>query len=79
MAGAACCHEDPELFFPVSMKGAGLEQVADAKAICAICSVHGRCLEYALALPAESGIWGGMDEDDRRTLRGRAIARRPST
>ena len=42
---AACLHADPNLFFPVSMNGRAILQVADAKAICALCPVPGECLE----------------------------------
>lgn len=68
MEQAACRHEDPELFFPVSMHGVAIATIAEAKAICHLCPVRGRCLEYALSVPAVDGIWGGMDEDERRTL-----------
>jgi hypothetical protein len=35
---AACRFTDPELFFPLSESGQGVEQVAAAKAICAGCA-----------------------------------------
>jgi Transcription factor WhiB len=45
---AACRSADPELFFPLSGSGQALEQIAEAKAICAGCPVRRQCLEFAL-------------------------------
>ena len=39
-----------------------------AKAICATCPVRGLCLEYALAVREPYGIWGGLNEYERRRL-----------
>jgi WhiB family redox-sensing transcriptional regulator len=66
---AACRDEDPELFFPISMTGPGRAQAEEAKAVCGRCPVRQECLEYALATGQESGIWGGLTEDERRALR----------
>jgi len=45
---AACRSADPDLFFPVSSSGRALEQVTEAKAICAGCRVRRECLAFAL-------------------------------
>lgn len=66
---AACIGEDPELFFPVGTTGPALEQVERAKAVCRRCPVIDQCLEWALATNQDSGVWGGMSEDERRALR----------
>ena len=66
---AACSDEDPELFFPISAKGAGLAQAAEAKAVCAGCPVRDACLDYALATDQRAGIWGGLTEEERHSLR----------
>jgi len=68
---AACRDEDPELFFPISAKGPGLAQAAEAKAVCARCPVRDACLAYALATDQDAGIWGGLTEEERRGLRRR--------
>lgn len=65
---AACQWDDPELFFPVSSTGKSLDQVAEAKAVCARCLVRRQCLEFALETRQAYGIWGGLTEDER-TLR----------
>jgi hypothetical protein len=38
---AACRHADHELFFPVSASGPSLDQITQAKAICADCRSAG--------------------------------------
>jgi WhiB family redox-sensing transcriptional regulator len=43
----------------------------EAKAICGSCPVQAECLEYAMKHPAISGIWGGLNEKERKTLRRR--------
>jgi WhiB family redox-sensing transcriptional regulator len=66
---AACRSADPELFFPVSLSGAGASEMEEAKAMCAKCTVRSHCLSAALALGHVHGIWGGTTEDERRRLR----------
>jgi WhiB family redox-sensing transcriptional regulator len=66
---AACRDEDPELFFPIGTTGIALEQVNAAKRVCARCPVQEDCLEFALASNQDAGIWGGLTEDERRTLK----------
>jgi WhiB family redox-sensing transcriptional regulator len=66
---AACRDHDPELFFPVTSHGPGLEQLAAAKAVCAGCPIQNACLRWALETGQEAGVWGGTGEDDRRALR----------
>lgn len=65
---AACRGLDTELFFP----GQG-GQVIEAIAVCATCPVRLPCLEAGHS--ERFGIWGGMSEKRRRTLRRqRAVA-----
>jgi WhiB family redox-sensing transcriptional regulator len=77
---AACRSADPELFFPISASGRALEQVTEAKAICAGCPVRPECLEFALRTQQVHGIWGGMTEEERyprlRVISQRPVARR---
>jgi WhiB family redox-sensing transcriptional regulator len=63
---AACRHADPELFFPVSASGPSLDQVNQAKVICAGCPVRRHCLAFALDTRQDHGVWGGMSEEERR-------------
>jgi WhiB family transcriptional regulator, redox-sensing transcriptional regulator len=64
-AAAACRFADPDLFFPVSDFGKGLDQAAQAKAICAGCRVRLQCLAFALQTRQVHGIWGGLTERER--------------
>jgi WhiB family transcriptional regulator, redox-sensing transcriptional regulator len=68
---AACRGEDPELFFPIGTTGPVLEQIAEAKEVCARCPVRDACLDFALSTGQAYGIWGGLTEDERRSLRRR--------
>jgi WhiB family transcriptional regulator, redox-sensing transcriptional regulator len=64
-SAAACRSCDPDLFFPVSSSGLPLEQIAEAKAICAQCPVRSECLAFALRTHQVHGVWGGMSEQER--------------
>lgn len=65
---AACRDEDPELFFPIGNTGPAVNQIDAAKAICRICSVTTECLQWAIETGQDSGVWGGLSEDERRGL-----------
>jgi WhiB family redox-sensing transcriptional regulator len=44
-----------------------------ARALCRACPVQKQCLDYSLAVQEPHGIWGGLNElERRRTLRKRA-------
>ncbi|HLV58405.1 MAG TPA: WhiB family transcriptional regulator [Natronosporangium sp.] len=75
-AKAACRDHDPENWFPIGTSGPALAQTARAKAICRRCPVTRDCLAVALDR-GEYGIWGGLTEDERRSLV-RHMARRGS-
>jgi WhiB family transcriptional regulator, redox-sensing transcriptional regulator len=62
---AACRSFDPDLFFPVSPAGKSLEQVAEARAVCACCLVRRQCLAFALRTRQAHGIWGGLTAQER--------------
>ncbi|TMK32315.1 MAG: WhiB family transcriptional regulator [Actinobacteria bacterium] len=68
---AACRGEDSSLFFAPNYfekrdQKEGRE--AKAKALCARCPVREECLEYALQIHESHGIWGGLNEMERRQL-----------
>jgi WhiB family transcriptional regulator, redox-sensing transcriptional regulator len=68
---AACRGPHAELFFPPNTperKEDKLNREADAKAICADCPVVGDCLDYAIDIREPHGIWGGLNEIERRQL-----------
>jgi WhiB family transcriptional regulator, redox-sensing transcriptional regulator len=71
IVGAACIGEDPELFFPMGPPSLVVAQTARAKAVCGGCAVRSDCLEWSLVTAQDAGVWGGLDEDERRELRRR--------
>jgi WhiB family redox-sensing transcriptional regulator len=74
---AACLDlDDPELFFPVGNTGPALEQIERARAVCNGCSVREVCLSWAMEHNQDSGVWGGLSEDERRSLKRRAARAR---
>jgi WhiB family redox-sensing transcriptional regulator len=66
---ARCKDEDPELFFPVGTAGPALAQIDAAKAVCSRCEVRSECLEWAMTTGQDAGVWGGLSEEERRSLR----------
>jgi len=73
---AACRDEDPELFFPVGKTGPALLQIEEAKEVCRRCEVVEACLRWALETGQDAGVWGGMSEDERRSIRKMARSKR---
>ncbi|WP_217240102.1 WhiB family transcriptional regulator [Streptomyces sp. AC555_RSS877] len=71
----ACVEEDPELFFPIGNTGPALLQIEEAKAVCRRCPLMESCLQGALDRN-ELGVWGGLSEDERRSLKRRAARKR---
>jgi WhiB family redox-sensing transcriptional regulator len=68
---AACRGPQAEVFFPPSgseRKDERLEREREAKKICRSCSVRVACLDYAIEIREPHGIWGGMNEVERRDL-----------
>mgnify|MGYP006267082215 FL=1 len=71
---ATCRDTDPELFFPVGTTGQALLQIAKAKGVCCECPVKIECLDFAMETNQDTGIWGGLSEEERRGLRRQAAA-----
>lgn len=68
---AACRGEDSTYFFAPSYFEKRWEKDAReevAKAICRHCPVLDECREYALQVRDGHGIWGGLNEMERRAL-----------
>ena len=66
---AACRSTDPDVFFPRDDAPGRSFDVRSAKRICRGCPVRTQCLEFALAARLEHGVWGGLTETERRSLR----------
>lgn len=68
---AACRGPNTLIFFPPShfeRKEDREAREAKAKSICASCAVRRECLDYALRIREPHGIWGGLNEAERRAL-----------
>ncbi|MGH2748509.1 MAG: WhiB family transcriptional regulator [Actinomycetota bacterium] len=79
---AACRDYDNTLFFGPDQGEPELEKQARearAKAVCQRCPVSEPCLEFAIETNQKYGIWGGLTDKERASLkRRRARARRAS-
>lgn len=62
---------DPEIWFPVGESLAAREQADDAKAVCYRCPVIDICLRWAVETRQDTGVWGGLSERERYSLRRR--------
>jgi WhiB family redox-sensing transcriptional regulator len=70
-AKAACRGPMATMFFPPShfeRKDDKEARERQAKSICASCSVRRDCLDYALRIREPHGIWGGLNEYERRAI-----------
>ena len=68
---AACRGPQAAVFFPPSTferKDEKLERESRAKDICRTCPVKNPCLEYAVRIREPHGIWGGLNEAERKQL-----------
>lgn len=68
---AACRGPQAAVFFPPSRPERREEKrhrETRAKAICETCAVRYECLDYALGIREQHGIWGGLNETERRDL-----------
>ena len=65
---AACLSAEPELFFPIGTGDVSSHETAAAKTVCRRCEVVAECLDYALDTRQPHGVWGGLDEDERRAV-----------
>lgn len=70
-AKAACRGPQATLFFPPShfeRKDDKERRESQAKSICRTCPVRRPCLDYAVRIREPHGIWGGLNEVERRAL-----------
>jgi len=65
-ADAACQSVEPDVFFPDTPTR---RTIAAAKAVCRGCPVRAQCLEFALETRLDHGVWGGLTDNERRSLR----------
>lgn len=68
---ASCRGEDSVFFFAPAYfekRREKLAREAVAKRICATCPVIEPCLDHALATHEAHGVWGGLNETERRAI-----------
>jgi WhiB family redox-sensing transcriptional regulator len=68
---AACRGPQAAVFFPPShseRKDERLARERAAKAICKPCPVRQECLAYAIRIREPHGIWGGLNELERKQV-----------
>ena len=68
---AACRGPQSAVFFPPAQferKDEREEREIRAKAICATCVVQQACLDFAVRIREPHGIWGGLNELERKQL-----------
>ena len=68
---ASCRGPQAAVFFPPTSferKDEKEERELRAKAICQACPVRKPCLDYALRIREPHGIWGGLNELERKQL-----------
>ena len=78
---AACRDYDNLLFFGEEGESELERQAREtrAKAVCSTCPVREPCLEFAMETNQKYGIWGGLTDKERASLkRRRARSRRAS-
>lgn len=61
---ALCAQTGADFFFPEPGSS-----VREAKRICGLCEMRSECLEYALNHDERFGVWGGLSEKERLSLR----------
>lgn len=68
---AACKGPQAAVFFPpphFERKDEKEAREQRAKGICATCPVRVPCLDYAISIREPHGIWGGLNELERKSL-----------
>lgn len=77
---AECRRENATFFFPpphFELKPEKDAREDQARALCRACPVQQACLEYSLDVQEPHGIWGGLNElERRRMIRKRGLAQR---
>ncbi len=61
---ALCAQTGADFFFPEPGSS-----VCEAKRICGLCEMRSACLEFALTNDERFGVWGGLSETERLSLR----------
>ena len=74
---ASCRRSDAAAFFaPAHLEHKQEKDLREgaARRLCRTCPVRQACLDYALAVQEPHGIWGGLNELERRRLARKRVA-----
>lgn len=74
---AQCRGEDLMIFFGHDGERQPERDIRERKAkeICRTCPVRRECLGYAVSRPEKSGVWGGLNEEERKSEHRKALKR----
>jgi WhiB family redox-sensing transcriptional regulator len=82
MIDGACVGEDPDLWFPDRGEKRDPSRIRHAKEVCGTCPVRRDCAAYAQACSDAGdplvGIWGGLNERERRVRTQRRLFKKVS-
>jgi WhiB family transcriptional regulator, redox-sensing transcriptional regulator len=62
-------HPDPDMWFRGKGGFPNPGYSREAKQICGACPVRAECLEYALEVKEDFGLWGGATAKERKEIR----------
>jgi WhiB family transcriptional regulator, redox-sensing transcriptional regulator len=65
---AACRDTGPAIFFPAGNPKRAQADEERAKGVCSFCPVRARCLAFAIEHDEPSGVWGGLNAEERRAV-----------
>jgi WhiB family redox-sensing transcriptional regulator len=68
---ASCRGPQAVVFYPPTQpegKDERLDREQAAKEMCALCPVQRACLDYAIRVREPHGIWGGLNEVERKQI-----------
>lgn len=68
MDEADCAGIGSDWWYPRAREDRASEIGREAKRVCRNCPVRLECLEYALDIKEEYGIWGGLTPGERRKI-----------
>lgn len=68
MDEAGCAGIGSDWWYPPARRDGSDDSGREAKRVCRSCPVRVECLEYALAINEEFGIWGGLTPGERRKI-----------
>lgn len=73
--GLCAFDDDPDKWHPLD---GDAKTAAEAKKVCRACPVRQVCRDYGIATEQPDGIWGGLDERQRRKIIRAAQPSRPA-